>query len=101
MSFRRPGKPLHRLQREWTGWREKHRVALQRTGLPESVLEDEERWWDFLQHSYLDHHSDPLGFTVDQLSAEQKHELRQFLLQTLSANEQSSAIVLRELGGAA
>jgi hypothetical protein len=76
-------------------------VVLQRTGLPASVLEDENHWWDFLEHGFLDHHSDPLGFTVDQLSVGQKRELRRFLLQTLSEDEQASAIVLRQLVKAA
>jgi len=100
MSFRRPGKAIHEQTRDWDRWRRTHREALAKTGLPDSVLRDEEHWWDFLQHGYLDHHDDPLRFTVDQLSLEQRRELRQFLHQTLSSNEKASAIVLRQLDAA-
>lgn len=97
MSFQRPGKAIHKQTLDWEHWRRTHREALAKTGLPESVLRDEEHWWDFLHHGFLDHHDDPSHFTVEQLSLEQRRELRQFLHQTLSPDERSSAIVLRRL----
>jgi len=97
MSFRRPGKATHEQAHHWAQWRRTHREPLSETGLPESVLADEEHWWDLLQHGFLDHHEDPSGFSVQQMSIEQQRELRQFLHQTLSADEKASAIVLRQL----
>src|SRR5262245_37260839 len=76
VSFRRPGKAIHEQACYWEEWRTEHRAVLERTGLPESVLQDEEHWWDFLMHGRLDHHPDPLGFSVRQLSREQQRELR-------------------------
>ena len=102
MSFRRLGKAIHEQARDWERWRRTHREALAQTGLPESVLRDEEHWWDFLQHGYLDHHDDdPLRFTVDELSLEQQRSLRQFLHQTLSPDERAAAQILRQLERAA
>jgi hypothetical protein len=60
-------------------------------------LRDEEHWWDFLQHGFLDHHEDAAGFSVQQLTLDQQRELRQFLHQTLSPDERSSAIILRQM----
>ena len=97
MSFRRPEKAIHEQARHWEQWRNEHRAALERTGLPELVLQDEEHWWDFLLHGYLDHHPDPLRFSVRQLSREQQCELRQFLHQILSPDEKASAIVLLQI----
>jgi hypothetical protein len=101
MSFRRPGKATLEQARDWERWRRTHHEALAVTGLPESVLRDEEHWWDFLHHGFLDHHDDPSHFTVAQLSLEQRRALRRFLQKTLSPDERSSAIVLRRLENAA
>lgn len=97
MSFRRPGKKIHLEARDWERWLRTHTVALSRIDLPEPVLRDEDHWWDFLQHGFLDHHDDPLRFAVEQLSPEQQRELRKFLHEVLTPDERASAIVLRKL----
>jgi hypothetical protein len=61
------------------------------------VLADEERWWDFLMHGYLDHYDDPSGFQLDDLSLGRKEALYRFLAATLSTTEKQTAVVFREL----
>jgi hypothetical protein len=97
MSYRRPGKTIHGKQTSWAAWREQHRSALERTGLPDSVLQDEEHWWDFLEHGHLDHHPDPLHFSIERLSLSQRDALRDFLEAILPEDEKKSAIALRML----
>jgi hypothetical protein len=57
-----------------------HADLIVAAGLPQVVLSDEDHWWDFWDHAFLDHHPDPTKFTVDQLSVRQKAALLRLLL---------------------
>jgi hypothetical protein len=65
--------------RNWSTFVARNRSAVETVGLPQVVTESIDHWDDFLMHGYLDHHDDPTGFTVDQLSEEQYTALLQFV----------------------
>ena len=65
---------------EWRSWLKQHASLVQETGLPDIVLQDDDHWYDFLDHGILDHHEDPTHFNVDQLSVRQKSALLRLLL---------------------
>lgn len=81
----------------WRKWILEDQQALNSCGLPLLVIKNEEHWWDFLEHGYLDHHDDPSGFTVDDLSPEEKRCLYAFLQTALIEMEEPSVRVLRML----
>jgi hypothetical protein len=81
----------------WRDWLRQNEIVLNECGLPEIVLRSESHWWDFLMHGYLDHHSDPSKFTVDDLSKEQMQCLKKFLESELTANEIASSLILLQL----
>lgn len=77
-------------------WRKRvlnNQASLDACGLPLLVLEDEDHWWDFLLHGYLDHHEDPSRFNVSQLSPAQMRALHDFLEGELTEEEKQSAMV--------
>ena len=93
MGFRQNNRP----KAKWKEWRQRHQAELEQCGLPGTVLESEEHWWDFLMHGYLDHHDDATEFSVDALSKAQAECLKQFLERTLSEEDKMSAIVLAQI----
>lgn len=76
MSYRRRAKE----EREWQDWLKVNVELIAAAGLPEAVLIEEEHWGDFVDHCFLDHHPDPLGFDANQLSVCQKAALLRLLL---------------------
>jgi hypothetical protein len=83
--------------KSWRDWLLRHQGELAACRLPELVLKDEEHWWDFLMHGYLDHHEDPSRFSVDALSQTEKQMLYEFLEVELTGEEKKSALVMRQL----
>ena len=65
--------------REWSTFVARNKKVVEAVGLPQVVTESINHWDDFLMHGYLDHHDDPTGFTVDELSEEQYTALLQFV----------------------
>ncbi len=55
----------------WTTFVARNKNLIYAAGLPEPVTKSIDHWDDFLMHGYLDHHEDPHGFSVDQLSEQQ------------------------------
>ena len=86
-------------EKDWRDWLRRHRHLVEASGLPELVLSDSEHWYDFLDHGTLDHHEDPLRFSVDDLSIRRKATLlrllmtRPSLLQTIVGSGLISAMV--------
>jgi hypothetical protein len=76
MSFRHDGKKT----KLWRDWLAKHREALAKCGLPDSILKNESTWELFLQEGCVgrDWTSD---WNIGMLSIEQKKNLRAFLEQ--------------------
>lgn len=72
MGYKRDGKKLFHDETEWGKWRREHAELIEASGLPELVVSDEDHWYDFLDHGYLDHHEDPLHFSLSQLTVRQK-----------------------------
>ncbi len=71
MGFRRDSEQA----RSWDRWLTRHRDELLLAGVPQFVLEAENRWWHFRAHGF-----DPeTAFNVRQMSAEQQKRLRLFL----------------------
>ena len=65
--------------RNWSTFVARNRRVVEAVGLPQVVTESINHRDDFLVHGYLDHHDDPTGFTVDQLSEERYTALLQFV----------------------
>jgi hypothetical protein len=57
--------------REWSTFVARNKEVIEASGLPSVALVSVDHWDDLLRHGYLDHHDDPTGFTVDQISEEQ------------------------------
>ena len=78
MGYRRSKENVE-AARNWSTFVARNRRVVEAVGLPQVVTESINHWDDFLMHGYLDHHDDPTGFTVDQLSEEQYTALLQFV----------------------
>ena len=70
MSFRRNGEKAD-CQRTWERFCEDQMDRIQLIGLPDPVVSTQDRFVDFLMHGYIDHHFDPMGYSVHQMSDEQ------------------------------
>lgn len=79
MVYKREGKRLLHDQVEWKQWRKENDDLVIASGLPELVVSDADHWYDFLDHGYLDHHEDPLNFSVERLSVRQQAHLLQLV----------------------
>jgi hypothetical protein len=66
--------------RDWLAWLRQNEEQIAASGLPELVLSDEAHWSDFLDNGHLDHHPDPSGFSLDDLSVRQKAAMLRLLL---------------------
>jgi len=82
MAYNRNGKKRLHDETEWGKWRKKYADLIGASGLPELVVSDEDHWYDFLDHGYLDHHEDPLHFSLDQLTVRQKAVCLQLVVTT-------------------
>ncbi len=91
MAYRRDSQKAQ----EWRKWLQKNKPALDKCGLPESVLEDEMSWLGFLEHGFYDHYKDRNQFRLEDLSANQLKALYAFLDAELSVIEKASAIAFR------
>jgi hypothetical protein len=78
MGYRRSKEKIE-AARNWATFVTHNRHVIEAAGLPLVVTESIHHWDDFLMHGYLDHHHDPAGFTVDQLSNEQYAALIQLV----------------------
>lgn len=67
---------------EWREWLRKHSDLIAAAGLPEFVVQDEARWWDFLMHGgHLEHHPAPQRFDVRDLGPRQQATLLRLVLE--------------------
>ena len=96
MGYRR-SKENAEAARNWSTFVARNRRVVEAAGLPQAVTESINHWDDFLMHGYLDHHDDPAGFTVDQLSDEQYAALLQFVESYFAGGyEYFTPVVLRD-----
>lgn len=65
--------------------------------MPERVVTDEEHWWDFLEHGFLDHHDDPTHFELAQLTGTQLVALYNLLDSELLEEEKQHTRVWLEV----
>ena len=72
MGYKREGKKLLHDEAEWVKWRKEYEDLIEGSGLPELVVSNADHWYDFLDHGYLDHHEDPLHFSLQNLTVRQK-----------------------------
>ena len=79
MGYKRDGKKLLHDETEWREWRKKYNDLISSSGIPELVVSDADHWYDFLDHGYLDHHEDPLHFSLHNLTVRQKAFLLQLV----------------------
>lgn len=89
MGYRRDGKRLLHDDIEWKEWRKANDDLVTASGLPELVVSDADHWYDFVDHGHLDHHEDPLQFSVSHLTVRQKA----FLLQLVSLDGTLNSIL--------
>ena len=96
MGYKRDGKRLLHDDVEWKEWRKASDDLITASGLPELIVCDADHWYDFISHGCLDHHEDPVGFSVSHLTVRQKA----FLLQLVSRDRADlDSIVGMELLG--
>lgn len=93
MSYRRDSEK----ELAWREWLRRNKNAIDKCGLPETILRSESHWWDFLMHAYLDHHEDLSEFSVDNLSRSEMKYLKEFLESELTDEEKKSALVLLQV----
>ncbi len=65
--------------RQWSTFVARNREVIEAAGLPEVVTQSVYHWDDLLMHGHLDHHPNPAGFTVEQLSEQQYTALLQLV----------------------
>ena len=58
--------------RKWDQFCQANIELIRRIGLPVSTVDTWDRFADLLMHDYIDHHDDPFGFTIDELTPEQR-----------------------------
>ena len=78
MGYRRSKQKVE-AARTWAIFLAHNTDLIYKAGLPELVTKSVDHWDDFLMHGYLDHHEDPYGFRIDQLSAQQYGALLQLI----------------------
>ena len=71
----------HRELHEWKQFRLRHRSLFTDSGVPLSICESQAIFDDFLMHGYLDHHPDPSGFTVNELSSSERAALKELVVE--------------------
>ncbi len=79
MGYKRDGKKLLHNAAEWAEWRTKYDDLIASSGVPELVVSDADHWYDFLDHGILDHHEDPLHFSIENLTVRQQAFLLQLV----------------------
>ncbi len=79
MGYKRDGKKLLHDEATWKQWRKEYNDLITASGIPDLVISDEDHWYDFLDHGYLDHHKDELHFSVHQMTVLQKTFLLQLV----------------------
>ena len=79
MGYKRNGKKLLYDNAKWAEWRKQHDELIAASGLPELVVCDADHWFDFLDHGILDHHEDPLHFSIESLTIRQQAFLLQLV----------------------
>jgi hypothetical protein len=84
MSFRRTKMAAH-AARSWQDFLKANAGLLQASGVPISIYESQDLFDDLLMHGYIDHHPDPSGFAVGQLSPEQREALTELVARYLRA----------------
>jgi hypothetical protein len=70
MSFRQKNKQSGADKRNWNSFCEVNWLLIERIGLPITTVETLDLFYDLLMHGYIDHHDDPLHFSIDQLDPE-------------------------------
>ncbi len=79
MNYKRDGKKYLQDEAVWTKWRKEYADLIVACGVPELVVSDADHWYDFLDHGYLDHHEDPLHFSIENLTVRQQASLLQLV----------------------
>ena len=74
MAYRRPLAQAG-ASRRWRAFLAEHQSLVEEIGLPDAVLATESHWADFLMHGWLDHHKDPTGFSVTEISPKRYPQL--------------------------
>ncbi|HEX9989540.1 MAG TPA: hypothetical protein VGE45_13815 [Chloroflexia bacterium] len=80
MSFRQNNKKERADRLKWDSFRRANWDLIESIGLPITTIETLDRFYDLLMHGCIDHHDDPLGFTVDRLEPE-RHQLLKELVE--------------------
>jgi len=93
MGFRK-SRDTHRHERKWEAFREANRSLLHESGLPRSYVEQQEMFDDFLMHGGIDHHEDPIGFTVDKMTDAQRRSLRDLIHRYFEAGYSDPGIMV-------
>jgi hypothetical protein len=78
MGYRR-SKERADAARHWSTFVTRNREVIEAAGLPQVVTQSIDHWDDLLMHGHLDHHRDPAGFNVEQLSEKQYASLLQLV----------------------
>lgn len=72
MGFRnRNNNKIRQAERDWRAWIEGRQDLVRLAGLPSTVTDTEDRFVDFAQHGWVDHHEDPYAFQSDDLDTDQ------------------------------
>ncbi len=77
MAFRRSREEAA-TNRAWERFLQDHTDEIRLIGLTEPIVRNRERSEDFLMHGYLDHHDDPSGSSVHQMTDDQHARLSEF-----------------------
>lgn len=67
MSFRKNNREEKAEKRKWEAFCQTNWELIERTDIPLTTIETLDRFYDLLMHGYLDHHDDPLKFSLHRL----------------------------------
>jgi hypothetical protein len=99
MSFRQKNKQRGADNRNWDAFCEANMGLIESVGLPITAVETLNRFYDFLEHGYLERYEDPLGFTIDELDPHQRDLFKVLLERYLEAGFHAWGISAWMVGG--
>src|SRR5687767_11947525 len=99
MSFRQKNKKTGADNRNWDTFCEANMGLIESVGLPITAVDTLGRFYDFLEHGYIERYDDPIGFTIDELEPHQWDLFKVFLERYLEAGFNSSGISVWMVGG--
>jgi hypothetical protein len=80
VAFRRDGQSA----RSWSLWIDRHRDALERSGVPDFVYTDKRHWVFLLEHNGWDADT---GWRVEMLAPQQAAQLHEFIVREYGRDE--------------